>query len=272
MPSTNASEEAEQAAAAAGRRTPALPTTTSRASATTATADVDHQLRDEQRRRARPAWSTAGAGRPSRGRSRGGSAACSRPAIARVSTISDGTNRSMKRWPPRSGSGSRSAEDEPDDHEDDRRAAATATSQVAGSRTNSFASTSGELGKCGHGQSPRSARPAGGRSARRTRRRGSACSTRRSLATIWLRARTAVTACSRLPVPATTIGGRARRDAADLGQAGEQLVVERRRRAEPDALLGVDPRTTRPAGRVERDDPAARRSARSGRRAARPPP
>ena len=82
-----------------------------------------------------------------------------------------------------------------------------------------------------------------------------AWSMRRSRATIPLRARTAVTAASRSP----RAGDHDRRpgplDAADLGQAGEQPVVELDRRPEADALLGIGPGDD--AGRrVDRDDPA----------------
>ena len=79
---------------------------------------------------------------------------------------------------------------------------------------------------------------------------------RRSLATIWLRARTAVTAWTRLPVPATD-HGRARAGHASRTSGRPVRIASSNgdRRPEAQALLGVDP-ATMPGGRVEGDDAA----------------
>ena len=69
------------------------------------------------------------------------------------------------------------------------------------------------------------------------------------------RARTAVTAPMRLPVPVTTSVGPARWTRSDLREVGEQGVLDRRRWPEAEPLLRVDHRDD--AGRrVERDHPA----------------
>ena len=65
-----------------------------------------------------------------------------------------------------------------------------------------------------------------------------------------------VTAFSTSPVPVTTHDIAPVDDAGDLGQAGQQPVVERDRRAELDALLDARPAAASAGGRVDGHDPA----------------
>ena len=64
-----------------------------------------------------------------------------------------------------------------------------------------------------------------------------------------------MTAWMRLPVPVTTTTGPGPFDVLHFGQVGQQPIVDRRRWAESELLLGVDARDDA-GGRVDRDDPA----------------
>ena len=83
-----------------------------------------------------------------------------------------------------------------------------------------------------------------------------ACSTRRSLATIWCCARTDVTACDEVAGAGDDQDGARPLDHLHFGEIGQQPVLDRRRGTEAEPLLRVDSGDDARWG-VERDDPAA---------------